>query len=84
MILYLVVPRGTSLVSLKQLVATAPPRTKSTRVATDTDNVLTAAYPVGLTVLLVDAHGVVTVPVHEQLGPNIMLEKQFKLLHPTA
>ena len=76
-ILYLVVPRGTSLASLDKLLATTARRTK---VATDSDNVLTAAYPVGLTVLLVDAHGTVT--VRERLGPKIMLEKQFMLLRP--
>jgi hypothetical protein len=78
-IVYLVFPRGSSLAGLDPLVASTARRARSTRVATDSDHVLTSVYrPVGLTVLLVDAHGAVT--VRDALGPRLTLEKQLTLL----
>jgi hypothetical protein len=81
-IVYLVFPRGASLAGLDRLVAATALRAKSTRVATDTSDALTSVYrPMGLTVLLVDAHGAVT--VREGLGPKLMLERQLTSLLPT-
>ena len=77
-LVYLVSPRGTSAAALSRLASLAS-GTKTTRVATDQGNVLTAAFnPVGFTVLLVDAHGLVT--VDEGLNNRLMLEKQLALL----
>lgn len=78
-IVYLVGPRGSKVADLDRLVTPTARRAKSTRVATDYQNVLTSAYPtVGLTVLLVDRHGRVTVA--SRLGPNLMLTKQLQML----
>ena len=78
-IVYLVGPRGSNVTDLDRLVTAAARRAKSTRVATDYQNVLTSTYrTVGLTVLLVDAHGLVTVA--PGLGPNLMLTKQLQTL----
>jgi len=78
-IVYLVGPRGSKVAALDRLVTPRARKTKSTQVATDYDNVLTSAYPGdGLTVLLVDSHGLVTVA--SGFGPNLMLEKQLQLL----
>jgi hypothetical protein len=80
-IVYLVGPRGSRVADLDRLVTSAARRAKSTRVATDYQNVLTSAFPtVGLTVLLVDARGLVT--VKSALGPNLMLTKQLQMLKP--
>ena len=78
-IVYLVGPRGSRVADLDRLVTPAARRAKSTRVATDYANVLTSAYgAVGLTVLLVDSHGLVTVA--SGLGPNLMLTRQLQML----
>lgn len=78
-IVYLVGPRGSKVADLDRLVTPTARRARSTRVATDYQNVLTSAYPTaGLTVLLVDSHGLVTVA--SRLGPNLMLTKQLQLL----
>jgi hypothetical protein len=78
-LVYLVLPRGSNPAGLNRLVAGTARRARSTRVATDSDNVLTSVYqPVGLTVLLVDARGAVT--VRDALRPGLMLEKQLTLL----
>jgi hypothetical protein len=75
--LYLVALPGSNAAGLSRLVAAKAGKKGSTRVATDTEDVFTAAYqPIGLTVLLVDAHGVVTDT--SQRGPN--LEKQLRSL----
>lgn len=80
-IVYLVSPRGSDVATLNRLATQSAPQSKSTRVATDDDNVLTSVYPaIGLTVLLVDSHGLVT--VDPGLGPKLMLEKQLQLLRP--
>jgi hypothetical protein len=64
-IIYLVGPRGSMTTLDKLLAGASTSASKVTRVATDDQNVLTSTYkPVGLTVLFVDAHGVVT----EQTG----------------
>ncbi len=77
-LVYLVGPRGTSAATLSRLAGLAS-ATKTTQVATDQGNVLTSAFqPVGLTVLLVDAHGLVT--VKERLNHRLMLERQLLLL----
>jgi hypothetical protein len=85
-VVYLVGPRGTSLATLDRLAATAAKAVKvgkPARVATDPANVLTAAYqPTGLTVLLVDSRGGVSVAA--RLGSGLMLEKALQLLHPTG
>jgi hypothetical protein len=78
-IVYLVGPRGSKVSDLDRLAR----RAKSTRVATDYRNVLTSAYhTVGLTVLLVDAQGLVTVA--PRLGPNLMLANQLRMLRQRA
>lgn len=78
-IVYLVGPRGSRIADLDRLVTPRARRAKSTRVATDYANVLTSAYrAVGLTVLLVDSHGLVTVA--SGFGPNLMLTKQLQRL----
>lgn len=78
-LVYLVGPRGSRVADLDRLVTPAARRAKSTRVATDYANVLTSAYrAVGLTVLLVDSHGLVTVA--SGFGPNLMLTKQLQML----
>lgn len=78
-VVYLVGPRGSKVVDLDRLVTPAARKARSTRVATDYQNVLTSAYPTaGLTVLLVDSHGLVTVA--SRLGPNLMLTKQLQML----
>jgi hypothetical protein len=78
-IVYLVGPRGSTVADLDRLVTPAARKAKSTRLATDYQNVLTSAYrPAGLTVLLVDSHGLVTVA--SGLGPNFMLTKQLQKL----
>jgi len=75
--LYLVAPRGSNPAGLNKLVADTGGGTGSTRVATDSDDVLTAMFrPTGLTVLLVVAHGMVSLA--PRLGPN--LEKQLRSL----
>jgi hypothetical protein len=80
-IVYLVSPRGSDVATLNRLATQSARQSKSTRVATDDDNVLTSVYPaIGLTVLLVDSHGLVT--VDSGLGPKLMLEKQLQLLRP--
>jgi hypothetical protein len=78
-IVYLVGPRGSKVADLDRLVTPTARRARSTRVATDYQNVLTSAYPTaGLTVLLVDSHGLVTVA--SRLGPNLMLTKRLEML----
>ncbi len=82
-IVYLVIPPGSSFPRLNRLIAATARSRRSTRVAHDFSNVLTAAYgSVGLTVLLVDARGAVT--VDKGLGPKLMLESQFRSLQPTG
>ncbi len=78
-IVYLVGPRGSKVADLDRLVTASARKTKSTRVATDYDNVLTSTYRAdGLTVLLIDSRGLVT--VDSGFGPNLMLERQLQLL----
>lgn len=78
-IVYLVGPRGSTVADLDRLVTPAARKANSTLVATDFQNVLTSAFrTVGLTVLLVDARGLVTVA--PGLGPNLMLTKQLRML----
>lgn len=78
-IVYLIGPRGAKIASLDRLVTASARKSKTTRVATDYDNVLTSAYPaIGFTVLLVDSRGLVT--VDSRLGPNLMLTKQLQSL----
>ena len=80
-IVYLVGVRGASLASLNRIATASAAATKSARVAADRSNALASAYrPVGLTVLLVDAHGSVTVA--SGLRPGLMLERQLQLLRP--
>jgi len=82
-IVYLVGPRGSKIADLDRLVSPAARRAKSTKVATDFQNVLTTAYhTVGLTVLLVDAHGLVTVA--PGLGRNLRLTRQLQSLRRTS
>jgi hypothetical protein len=81
-VVYLVGPRGTSLATLNRLASLAGGM-KATRVATDNADVLTSAYsPVGLTVLLVDSSGSVT--VDPGLSQGLRLEKQLQLLKPPS
>jgi hypothetical protein len=76
-IVYLVGPRGSKVADLDRLVT--PSRAQSTRVATDYQNVLTSAFrTAGLTVLLVDYRGLVTVA--SGLGRNLMLTRQLQKL----
>ncbi len=76
---YLVGPRG-SRAGLIRLVGGSAQG--NALVATDAANVLGAAYQTtGLTVLLVDSHGVVMVA--ERLGPGLALERRLVLLKPT-
>jgi hypothetical protein len=78
-IVYLVGPRGSKVADLYRLVTPAARRAKSTRLATDDDDALTSAFrAVGLTVLLVDSRGLVTVT--SGLGPKLMLAKQLQML----
>lgn len=78
-LVYLVGPRGSKVADLDRLVTPAARRAKSTRVAMDYQNVLSSVYPAGgLTVLLVDSHGRVTVATG--LGPKLMLTKQLQML----
>ncbi len=78
-IVYLVGVRGVSLTSLNRIATASAAATKAARVAADKSNVLVSAYrPVGLTVLLVDAQGSVTVA--PGLRPGLMLERQLQLL----
>lgn len=82
-IVYLVGPRGSNVATLDRLATQSARKPKSTRVATDDDNALTSAYPaIGLTILLVDSHGLVT--VDSGLGPNLMLKNQLQLLRPAG
>jgi hypothetical protein len=79
--IYLVAPRGSS--SALERLASAVGGSRASKVATDDANVLTAAYqPIGLTVLLVDSHGLVTKA--DKLGPRPMLEKRLELLKPSG
>jgi hypothetical protein len=81
-IIYLVAPPG-GLTALEKLLAVARPA-GSTLVATDADNVLSSAFqPRGLTVLLVNAQGKV-VTVRRRLRPDLMLERQLKLVRPAG
>ena len=81
-IVYLVAPRGSTVADLNRLVTSNARGTTATRVATDDDNALTSAYSAsGLTVLLVDSRGLVTVA--SGLGPNLRLEKELQSLKPT-
>ncbi len=76
-VIYLVAPRG-EIAALDKLVAVAH-QARSTLVATDAGNVLTATFkPVGLTVLLVDANR--DVMVRDQLRSNLMLQSQLEHL----
>lgn len=76
---YLVGPRGSRAGLIKLVGGSAP---GNALVATDAANVLGAAYQTtGLTVLLVDSHGVVKVA--ERLGPGLDLERRLVLLKPT-
>jgi hypothetical protein len=76
--IYLVGPPD-SQADLVRLIGTPAPR--KTLVATDVGNVLGSAYPAaGLTVLLVDSHGVVMVAA--RLGPGPDLERRLVLLRP--
>jgi hypothetical protein len=78
-IVYLVGPRGSKVTDLDRLVTPAARKAESTKVATDFENVLTPVYgTVGLTVLLVDSRGLVSVA--SGLGPRIMLTKQLQSL----
>jgi hypothetical protein len=78
---YLVGSRGSSLTPLNQLATSTAAATRAARVAADDANVLTSTFRAhGLTVLLVDAHGAVTVDA--RLHPGLMLEKQLALLGP--
>ena len=80
-IVYLVGVRGVSLTSLQRLATASAAATKAARVAADKANVLVSTYrPVGLTVLLVDSQGSVT--VESGLRPGLMLERQLQLLRP--
>lgn len=82
-IVYLVVPRGSKVADVDRLVTPSARRARSARVATDYQNVLSSAYPpAGLTVLLVDSHGQVTVA--SRLGPNLMLTKQLQMLRQSG
>ena len=79
-IVYLVGPRGTSVAALNRLAGFGSGK-QVTRVATDHGNVLTSAYqPQGLTVLLVNSHGLVTVA--EGLSHGVSLEKQLLAVKP--
>ena len=76
-IVYLVGPRGSKVADLDRLVTPAARRAKSTRVATDDQNVLAPTFgTAGLTVLLVDYRGMVTVA--SGLGRNLMLTKELR------
>ena len=76
--IYLVGPPD-SQADLIRLIGTPAPR--KTLVATDAANVLRSAYPAaGLTVLLVDSHGVVMVAA--RLGSRRDLERRLVLLRP--
>ncbi len=80
---YLVGPRGSSLIVLNRLATASPAGTQTPMVAADDHNVLTSTYrTVGFTVLLVDSHGSVT--VDSGLRPGLMLEKQLQLLRPAG
>jgi hypothetical protein len=75
---YLVGPPGSSLAMLDQL-ADLVAGTKMTRVATDNQDVLTADFPkVGLTVLLIDSHGLV------KEAHGLKLEKQLLSLRQSG
>jgi hypothetical protein len=79
---YLVAQRGSKATMLSQL-ASLVSGMKASRVATDNRNVLTSAYrPVGLTALLIDSHGLVT--VDPSLSGGSQLEKQLKQLKPAS
>jgi hypothetical protein len=80
-IVYLVGARGSSLAPLNQLATATAAASRATRVAADNANALVSTFrPNGLTVLLVDAHGLVKVA--SGLQPGLMLEKQLALLRP--
>jgi hypothetical protein len=82
-VVYLVGPRGTSIPTLNRLAGLVSGM-KATQVATDNGNVLTSAYsPVGLTVLLVDSHGLV-VTVASRLSHGLSLETQLRQLKPPS
>jgi len=70
--------------SLTELNSLAPASTRGTaKLAIDADNALTATYrPYGLTLLLVDSHGGVTVT--PRLRPNFQIEKTLESLKPTS
>ncbi len=76
---YLVGEKGASAARLGQIASAV----RGTEVATDDGDVLTYAYrPVGLTVLLVDSHGMVNVA--EGLSHGVSLENQLRLLKPRS
>jgi hypothetical protein len=78
--IYLVGPRG-SAAELARLAAHATPG--RALVATDAANVLESAYrTAGLTVLLVDSHGVVMIA--SGLHPGLHLERELDLLRPAG
>lgn len=78
--IYLVGPRG-SAAELARLAAHATPG--QALVATDAANVLQSAYrTAGLTVLLVDSHGVVMIA--SGLRPGLHLERELDLLRPAG
>jgi hypothetical protein len=77
--IYLVGEKGASAARLGQIASAV----RGTKVATDDGDVLTYAYrPVGLTVLLVDSHGMVHVA--EGLSRGVSLESQLRLLKPRS
>lgn len=72
---------GATLAELSRLAAASS--AGAALVATDSRNVLTSAYqPAGLTVLLVDSRGAVT--VRPRLRPGFRLERQLQLLRPAG
>jgi hypothetical protein len=78
--IYLVGPRG-SAAELAKLAAHATPG--RALIATDAANVLQSAYRTdGLTVLLVDSHGVVMIA--SGLQPGLHLERELDLLRPAG
>lgn len=80
-IVYLVAVRGSNATPLKQLATQTPASSRATRVADDDADALVSAFPPrGLTVLLVDSRGLVT--VDSGLRPGLMLQKQLSRLSP--
>lgn len=81
--LYLIAPEGaaTTIATLAKLAGAAGPG--QVMVASDTANVLTPAFrPVGLTVLMVNSSGAVT--VRRRLGGTFLLEPEFAALRGTG